>query len=148
MCADLREFEPAHRFDLVIAVNSIQFLGTDAEDMLHKLLAAVTPGGVCGISIFSHGRTPTKGIALGHRVSRQSEVFERALAARAGGVDGLSPRLADAGSRPGVAVESPYQPAAGVRHADRSQCAGGWERSDTGIALEASSFQHLRRSAG
>jgi SAM-dependent methyltransferase len=73
VCADLREYGPTHRFDLVIAVNSIQFLGADAEACLRKLLAAVTPGGVCGISIFSHGHTPTEGGASGHRVSRQSE---------------------------------------------------------------------------
>jgi hypothetical protein len=38
----------------VLAVNSIQFLGSDGDACLRRLLAAVTAGGVCGISIFSH----------------------------------------------------------------------------------------------
>jgi SAM-dependent methyltransferase len=50
---DLRSYEPPHRFDLVLAVNSIQFLGADSALCLQKLIAAVTSGGVCGVSFFA-----------------------------------------------------------------------------------------------
>jgi SAM-dependent methyltransferase len=53
-CEDLRGYLPPHRFDLVLAVNSVQFLGADAEACLRRLVGAVSAGGVCGISIFSH----------------------------------------------------------------------------------------------
>ncbi len=50
---DLRAYVPARRFDLVIAVNSVQFLGSDGDACLRKLSEAVAPGGVIGISLFA-----------------------------------------------------------------------------------------------
>src|SRR5437773_2523494 len=44
-CEDLRTYTPPHRFDLVLAVNSVQFLGPDGDACLRKLLAAVSAGG-------------------------------------------------------------------------------------------------------
>jgi SAM-dependent methyltransferase len=73
ICADLRRYEPAHRFDLVIAVNSVQFLGSEADACLRRLLAAVSPGGVCGISIFSPECRSTGPVAAKHREAREVE---------------------------------------------------------------------------
>lgn len=53
ICEDLRTYEPPHRFDLVLAVNSIQFLGADGDACLRKLIAAAAAGGVCGVSFFA-----------------------------------------------------------------------------------------------
>jgi SAM-dependent methyltransferase len=55
---DLREFlAPApgeeRQFDLVLAVNSLQFLGRDASGCLDRLMARVAPGGVLGLSLFA-----------------------------------------------------------------------------------------------
>jgi SAM-dependent methyltransferase len=51
--ADLRTYEPPHRFDLVLAVNSIQFLGADGDACLRKLISSGAAGGVCGVSFFA-----------------------------------------------------------------------------------------------
>lgn len=53
---DLRSLPSEGLFDLVIAVNSLQFMGTDAAACLDRLMERVAPGGVLGISLF--GRTP------------------------------------------------------------------------------------------
>lgn len=53
VCEDLRAYAPPHRFDLVLAVNSVQFLGADGDACLRRLISAVAAGGVCGISVFS-----------------------------------------------------------------------------------------------
>lgn len=55
---DLREFtEVAARegrtFDLVLAVNTVQFLGPDAPAVLDRLAEMVAPGGTLGISLFA-----------------------------------------------------------------------------------------------
>src|SRR6266511_4145448 len=50
---DLRTYDPPRRFDLVMAVNSVQFLGANGEPVLRKLLGAVAEGGVCGVSLFA-----------------------------------------------------------------------------------------------
>ena len=50
---DLRDWRSDERFDLVIAVNSVQFLGAEAPDTLLKLASAVAPGGVIGLSVFA-----------------------------------------------------------------------------------------------
>jgi len=50
---DLRIWTPQERFDLVIAVNSVQFLGAGAPDVLSKLAGTVAPGGVIGLSVFA-----------------------------------------------------------------------------------------------
>lgn len=55
--ADARAFlmtdRPAARFDLVLAANSLQFLGPDAPECLNRLMAVVAPGGVIGLSLFA-----------------------------------------------------------------------------------------------
>ncbi len=53
---DLRDFASDQRFDLVIAVNSLQFMGADAATCLDRLMDRVAPGGVLGLSLF--GRNP------------------------------------------------------------------------------------------
>ncbi|MCC2670349.1 MAG: family transcriptional regulator [Armatimonadetes bacterium] len=52
---DLRSFveQPQEPYDLVIAVNSIQFLGADASDCLGRLMDLVKPRGVLGLSLFA-----------------------------------------------------------------------------------------------
>ena len=49
----LRSWAPEEQFDLVLAVNSVQFLGSDAPAVLSKLAATVAPGGVIGLSVFA-----------------------------------------------------------------------------------------------
>jgi ubiquinone/menaquinone biosynthesis C-methylase UbiE len=51
--ADLRQWQPEGSFDLVLCVNSLQFLGADAPEMLGKVTRLVAPGGVIGISVFA-----------------------------------------------------------------------------------------------
>jgi SAM-dependent methyltransferase len=47
--------EYAGRFELVIAVNSLQFLGAAAPAALEGVVAAVAPGGILGLSLFAPG---------------------------------------------------------------------------------------------
>lgn len=51
---DLRTFlsRPAEPFDLVLAVNSLQFLGPDASSALDSVADKVAAGGVLGLSLF------------------------------------------------------------------------------------------------
>ncbi len=49
---DLREWDTGERFDLVLCVNSLQFLGAEAPATLDKLKSWVAPGGVLGLSVF------------------------------------------------------------------------------------------------
>ena len=51
--ADLRDFDTDERFDLVLCVNSLQFLGAAAPAALQKVTKWVAPGGVMGISVFA-----------------------------------------------------------------------------------------------
>jgi cyclopropane fatty-acyl-phospholipid synthase-like methyltransferase len=50
---DLRAYQPSRRFDLVLAVNTTPFLGADGDACLRRLVSAVMPGGVFGISMFA-----------------------------------------------------------------------------------------------
>jgi SAM-dependent methyltransferase len=50
--ADLRVWQSPSRFDLVLSINSLQFMGEDAPATLRKLQEMVAPGGVIGISVF------------------------------------------------------------------------------------------------
>lgn len=50
---DLRAFTPTRQYDLVLAVNTIQFLGQDASACLDRLIEATAPGGVIGLSLFA-----------------------------------------------------------------------------------------------
>ena len=50
---DLRDLDAARRYDLVLAVNSIQFMGADAPAALERVMEAVAPGGVIGLSLFA-----------------------------------------------------------------------------------------------
>lgn len=51
--ADLRTWVPPARYDLVLAVNSVQFLGAAAPGCLDRLAEAVAPGGVLALSLFA-----------------------------------------------------------------------------------------------
>lgn len=59
---DVREFLSASPlpgpYHLVIAANSLQFLGADASECLDRLMDLVLPGGVLGLSLF--GREPER----------------------------------------------------------------------------------------
>ena len=50
---DLRSWEPARPYDLVLAVNALQFLGADAPAIVDRLAHWVAPGGVLGLSLFA-----------------------------------------------------------------------------------------------
>jgi tellurite methyltransferase len=50
--ADLSTWKAPHLFDLVLACNSIQFLGENASSLLESVIAATAPGGVLGLSLF------------------------------------------------------------------------------------------------
>jgi SAM-dependent methyltransferase len=65
---DLRAYTDAalregRTFDLVLAVNTVQFLGADASLMLDRLSEMVAPGGVLGISLF--GREAREAVLRG-----------------------------------------------------------------------------------
>ena len=50
---DLRDWDWNARYDLVLAVNSLQFLGEDAPSVLQRVIDSVAVGGVLGFSIFA-----------------------------------------------------------------------------------------------
>jgi tellurite methyltransferase len=50
---DLRDLDRSRRYDLVLAVNSLQFMGPDASLCLDRLIEAAAPGGVMGLSLFA-----------------------------------------------------------------------------------------------
>lgn len=59
--ADLRTWsrECSRQFDLVLAVNCLQFLGADAMPVLENLMNLTAPDGVLGVSMFAReGETP------------------------------------------------------------------------------------------
>lgn len=49
---DLRTWQPQEKYDLVVAVNSLQFLGEDARACLVRVASAVAPDGILGLSLF------------------------------------------------------------------------------------------------
>lgn len=49
---DLRVWDTPERFDLVLCVNSLQFLGAEAPAALDRLKSWVARGGVLGLSVF------------------------------------------------------------------------------------------------
>ena len=49
---DLRAADASQTFDLVVAINAIQFVGEDAPRVLSTLMNCVAPGGVMGLSMF------------------------------------------------------------------------------------------------
>lgn len=51
--ADLRAWTPPQRYDVVLCVNALQFLGADAPAVLRALQAATAPGGTFGFSAFA-----------------------------------------------------------------------------------------------
>ncbi|MDF2441271.1 MAG: hypothetical protein JWN98_2255 [Abditibacteriota bacterium] len=50
---DLRKLEVHTQYDLVLAVNSLQFLGPDADAALDRVIKKVAPRGVLGLSLFA-----------------------------------------------------------------------------------------------
>ncbi len=50
--ADLRLWQTEKQFDLVLSINSLQFLGENAPAALENVKKLVAPGGVIGISVF------------------------------------------------------------------------------------------------
>lgn len=50
---DLRSYQVEQQFDLVLAINSIQFLGRDGDEILNRVIESVARGGVLGLSLFA-----------------------------------------------------------------------------------------------
>jgi len=50
---DVRDLDLSRRYDLVLAVNSVQFMGAAASSCLDRLMEMVAPGGVIGLSLFA-----------------------------------------------------------------------------------------------
>lgn len=50
---DLRDWSWGEEFELVLAVNSLQFLGNDAPAILGSVMQSVAVGGVLGLSLFA-----------------------------------------------------------------------------------------------
>lgn len=57
--ADVLDWQSEARFDLVLAVNSLQFLGADAPRALKLVQSLVKPGGVIGLSMFARDDAAT-----------------------------------------------------------------------------------------
>ena len=57
--ADVLDWQSQTQFDLVIAINSLQFLGADAPRALQKTKDLVAPGGVIGLSMFARDDAAT-----------------------------------------------------------------------------------------
>jgi tellurite methyltransferase len=50
---DIKDLDASRRYDLVLAVNSLQFMGARAPLCLSRLMEAVAPGGIIGLSLFA-----------------------------------------------------------------------------------------------
>lgn len=50
---DLRNYRFDRAYDLVLAINSIQFMGDDASECLDRVIRGVAAGGVLGLSMFA-----------------------------------------------------------------------------------------------
>ena len=57
--ADILEWPDEEKFDLVLAVNCLQFLGADAPRALQRVQSLVAPGGVIGLSMFARDDAAT-----------------------------------------------------------------------------------------
>ena len=59
MRADILDWASDAQFDLVLAVNCLQFLGADAPRALQRVKELVAPGGVIGLSMFARDDAAT-----------------------------------------------------------------------------------------
>ena len=57
--ADILDWRAEEKFDLVLAVNCLQFLGEDAPRALQRVQSLVAPGGVIGLSMFARDDAAT-----------------------------------------------------------------------------------------
>lgn len=57
--ADIKNWRSDEKFDLVLAVNCLQFLGTDAPRALERVKQLVKAGGVLGLSMFARDDAAT-----------------------------------------------------------------------------------------
>ncbi len=57
--ADILDWTSDAQFDLVLAVNCLQFLGSDAPRALNRVKELVKPGGVIGLSMFARDDAAT-----------------------------------------------------------------------------------------
>ena len=57
--ADILNWTNDAKFDLVLAVNCLQFLGADAPRALQRVKELVAPGGVIGLSMFARDEAAT-----------------------------------------------------------------------------------------
>lgn len=57
--ADILDWQAPKRFDLVLAINSLQFLGAQAPCALQRVKELVKPGGVLGLSMFARDDAAT-----------------------------------------------------------------------------------------
>jgi SAM-dependent methyltransferase len=76
--SDLQSWQCEEKFDLVLAVNCLQFLGEDAVPTLLKLKASVNQGGVIGLSMFARENStdsPLRGTIYRWTLEELLEVF-------------------------------------------------------------------------
>ncbi len=76
--SDLTSWQNEKEFDLVIAVNCLQFLGADAPEVLVKLKNSVAKGGVIGLSMFARDDeddTPVRGSIYRWTLEELLEIF-------------------------------------------------------------------------
>jgi SAM-dependent methyltransferase len=74
---DLRVYAPPRRFDLVLAINTVPFLGADGDACLERLIAAVADGGVFGFSSFARPQGNRSGSTDGFWLPTLEELLER-----------------------------------------------------------------------
>jgi SAM-dependent methyltransferase len=63
--ADLLAWNTSEQFDLVLAINCLQFLGEEAPRLLKTLQERVAPGGVFGFSAFARENEDDEALASG-----------------------------------------------------------------------------------
>ena len=63
--ADLLDWNTGEEFDLVLAINCLQFLGADAPRVLKTLQERVAPGGALGFSAFAREHEGEEALADG-----------------------------------------------------------------------------------
>ena len=57
--ADILDWQTSDKFDLVLAINSLQFLGAEAPRALQRVKELVKPGGIIGLSMFARDDAAT-----------------------------------------------------------------------------------------
>jgi SAM-dependent methyltransferase len=75
LATDLGSWRPAQRYDLVLASNSLPFVGENADFALAQVLAAVAAGGVLGLSVWAREDASSPAVVDEVRLWTREEVF-------------------------------------------------------------------------